>query len=312
MNRLRKGILVPFLACTMLLGTAGTSDAGVVPWVWNALFGPPGSAWYGYGHGPGYGYYSGYRGYAYGGGYGCNYPVYPAYQQVYAPQTVAYAPAYSVGCAPSNCSTGCGVTAAYAPACGVVNDPYLGASACGTGCATGCGINVLPAGSTISDAYEPAKGGTDADKKSDDAGADAGDDAGKDVGDDFMTPRGRGDGEFDDPTFDVQERQKVPFPADNDDGANSQETDAAPGSAGGEATPEKTPPGDNDGDGAAPENTEGTQPTADRGRGVTVAYSLGRDEQRSGRTRLASRSSGKQTSRRTLRWISVPTRSALR
>ena len=78
----RKWVLVSIVTVSLLSGTSSDAEAGIIPWMWNVLFGPPCGA-------PGGGYGGAYR------------PVYPAY---------GYAPAQSYGYAPTACQT-----TAYAP-----------------------------------------------------------------------------------------------------------------------------------------------------------------------------------------------------
>lgn len=94
MRTLKRSLLV--LAGLFTPALAGAPvDAGVIPWVYDSIFG------YGWGHGYGYGMpYGGYGGYGYGG-----YPVSYA-APVY---TTNYGPGYSLAdsCCCDPCSTGC-------------------------------------------------------------------------------------------------------------------------------------------------------------------------------------------------------------
>lgn len=98
------------------------SQAGVIPWVYDAIFGPVGSLRYGAGYGPSYGYTAGY-------------PAYSSYSSFYAPVTTAYAPtiASAGGCA------SCG-QAAYYPSTAYssyYNDPYVSYGSSGCNCSGG-------------------------------------------------------------------------------------------------------------------------------------------------------------------------------
>lgn len=113
----RFGILV--LALALVPGQFSTADAGVIPWLYDAVFGPVGH--YGYG---GYGY----------GGY--------AYRHPYAGSQISYsmpaAPAYRVS---SNCGlTGCGPVGCATPAYSVGYRPMF---AYPTYCSTGGCSTVL-------------------------------------------------------------------------------------------------------------------------------------------------------------------------
>ena len=112
--------LSAFLAA---VGIASTSQAGIIPWAYDVIFGPV--------HYPAYGYgYSEYRG-------TYSRPVYVRSSQVYAPASYGY----SSGC--STCATnsyapvsyGCR-TVVVAPSCGPCGTvSYAPASGCLTGCA---------------------------------------------------------------------------------------------------------------------------------------------------------------------------------
>lgn len=123
------------LACTALLFAGMVvnpheSQAGVIPWLYDAIFGPPGSM-------------MAYSGGGYYGGGG-------AYTAGYAPYWSGYAPAFGYG--------GCGPcqTTSYAPA-GCCDPCQSSCSPCGGGCAVGspcsggaclggaCGMAPLPA-----------------------------------------------------------------------------------------------------------------------------------------------------------------------
>ena len=114
-RRLARSAFVGFAAAA----TAVPAQAGVIPWTYNAIFGPVGSMQTGW-YGP----------YPSGVGYSASYV--PSYSTGYAPYTTSYAP-YTTGYAPY--TTGYApATSYYAPggacdACGV--------SACSNGCNTG-------------------------------------------------------------------------------------------------------------------------------------------------------------------------------
>ena len=132
----RFGILV--LALTLVPGQLSTADAGVIPWLYDAVFGPVGH--YGYG-----GYGSG--GYEYGAPYGN--PYYGGQQVSYSAssnyRSTLYAPA---SCGPQRCSaTGCSTTPYYVSYGPVFGLPRL--------CATvGCSSAVARCG------YSPGNCGT--------------------------------------------------------------------------------------------------------------------------------------------------------
>jgi hypothetical protein len=126
------------------LGLPTTSQAGLIPWVYNAIFGPVGSMRYGAGYAPAYGGYGGY------GGYGAMYG--------------SYAPTTAYGYGGGGCSS-CRQSSYYAPSMGydVYSSGYAydsypvastaGCSTCQTGnCAPGstcsnCTVNSAPASS---------------------------------------------------------------------------------------------------------------------------------------------------------------------
>lgn len=93
------------------VGQPATSQAGLIPWVYNAIFGPVGSMRYGAGYRPAYGSY---------GGYGAMYGSYAPMS--YAPVSYAYAPttAYGYG---GGCNS-CRQSSSYAPSMGY--DVYSG------------------------------------------------------------------------------------------------------------------------------------------------------------------------------------------
>lgn len=129
-----------FAAIALSLCLAPSTEAGLIPWTFDALFGPPGSIqqwWAGYpngnpymgGYGGGYGtmYGTGYRGW-YGGGYGYAAPSY-GYSNCCSPVTANYyTSSYGdcgcnpcggygcSGCASGNCASGdCGTGSNYSP-----------------------------------------------------------------------------------------------------------------------------------------------------------------------------------------------------
>ena len=94
----RPKLKVWVLSLTMLCGSASTSQAGIIPWLYDSIFGPVGvpfQAGYGYRYGANYGAY--YGSYGYGAGQCCN-----------TCNTVAnYAPASgccTTACASNDCS----------------------------------------------------------------------------------------------------------------------------------------------------------------------------------------------------------------
>ena len=149
MARFAKLVLVLVSGVGFAIGSPVESQAGVIPWVYDAIFGPVGSM---YGGG--------------GGGYPMSVGYAPAYSAGYAPYSVGYAP-YNVSYAPvsmaqysssgSGCNS-CSQAAYYGPVMG--NEGYASAacSTCGSGnCSTGancsnCNVN---SGSTTS-GYGPA------------------------------------------------------------------------------------------------------------------------------------------------------------
>ena len=126
----RFGILV--LAVALIPGQFSTADAGVIPWLYDAVFGPVGH--YGYG---GYGY----------GGYAYRYP-YAAPQVSYAMPAVSPYRAPS-NCGPSGCGTaGCAVSSYAVPSYSVGYRPlFIAPAYCSTG---GC--------STVSSGWRYAAG----------------------------------------------------------------------------------------------------------------------------------------------------------
>ncbi len=134
MSRLARFALL--LACVVGTGFPSTSDAGVIPWAYDALFGPVGSLRRSYST-P---YYTGYSGYSgYSGYVGTNY------------QPAAYSYGYSTnGCSScqqssyySQAQSGCGCSP-----CGSVYGSSCGSGCSGGGCASGnCTVNSAPAGS---------------------------------------------------------------------------------------------------------------------------------------------------------------------
>jgi len=114
------GALVCFTAA--LFGAPARSDAGVIPWLYDSIFG--------YGPGNGYG-----GGYGWGAGYGYRGTYTAGYAPFYTGYVASYAPAYGNAC--------CGTTANYAPWTGY---DYGGSccSPCGNSCGTGCGTSCDP------------------------------------------------------------------------------------------------------------------------------------------------------------------------
>lgn len=123
MRRLWKVCAVTFSTLALAAGATNTSQAGIIPWMYNAIFGPVGSMGYGAYYAPapvpvGVGYAP-----VWGGG-GCG-----TCTAGYAPYSVAYAP-FDVGC----CSP-----------CGSACSPCdSGSSPCGPGGCPGgdCGVNL--------------------------------------------------------------------------------------------------------------------------------------------------------------------------
>ncbi|HVJ87136.1 MAG TPA: hypothetical protein VM452_15885, partial [Caulifigura sp.] len=112
-----------------LLGAPARSEAGVIPWMYDSIFG------------------YGYSGVGYGGGWGAGYR--GGYMTGYAP---FYQPYYGTGYGGGAC---CGTTANYAPWTGYVAsnaccspcggcNPCGNCNSCGTSCDTGC--NNCPGG----------------------------------------------------------------------------------------------------------------------------------------------------------------------
>ncbi len=84
------------------LGTSSQAEAGVIPWLYNSIFGYGWGNNYGGGYGGGVPYSVGYGSMGYGGGYGYSGASYPS-----------YAPAYSgYSGAPSSCGCSTGISAA--------------------------------------------------------------------------------------------------------------------------------------------------------------------------------------------------------
>lgn len=123
--------IAPVLCCAALCLGASQAEAGVIPWMYNAVFG------YGPVFGGSHAAYPGWGGYGYGMGYSMTYPAGPAYGPGYI--------APSSPCGPGGCGTS---TLNYAPnLCDTCNpcvcDPCDPCSPCGTG-ACGTGVNVPP------------------------------------------------------------------------------------------------------------------------------------------------------------------------
>lgn len=119
---LMKCVLICCCSLGLIGGSAATGEAGLIPWMYNAIFGPVGSVGYGGG------YSVGYRGY----GYGAARPYY-GYSPVAAPgmQAAFYAPADPFGAC---CPTACCPT----PCCPTAAGPSAG-------CPSGqCGLNYAP------------------------------------------------------------------------------------------------------------------------------------------------------------------------
>ena len=124
MARLTKFVLVLVSGFGFAVASPSTSQAGVIPWVYDAMFGPVGSLRSGAGYAPMYAS-SGYRGY---GSYGLAYSDYSPMSVAYAPTaTVAYGSSYGNNCA-------CNQSASYPQAYGYAQ-PYYGAPS--SGCASG-------------------------------------------------------------------------------------------------------------------------------------------------------------------------------
>ena len=115
MARLTRLLLVLGSVAGFSTANPAPSQAGVIPWVYDAIFGPVGSLRYGSG---------------YGSTYAAGYPSYSAYSSFYAPMTTAYAPTMASA---GGCST-CGQAANYPSTAysSYYSDPY--ASYGGTGC----------------------------------------------------------------------------------------------------------------------------------------------------------------------------------
>lgn len=113
----QKKLSVLTLGCVMCLSGTTSADAGIIPWAYNVVFGPPGS-WAAMRQARMSGYYGGYAPYGYGaapayygGDPGACGPCGQAQSAYYAP-AYAMAPACSTcntctsGCSTGNCSTG--------------------------------------------------------------------------------------------------------------------------------------------------------------------------------------------------------------
>ncbi|MDA0835260.1 MAG: hypothetical protein O2955_17515 [Planctomycetota bacterium] len=87
---IKRQLRVCVLTVAVVGGLTTTSQAGIIPWLYDAIFGPPGSLMYGANYGYGATYGTAYRGYysPYAYGYGAGY---------------AYAPAANTGC--NSCGT---------------------------------------------------------------------------------------------------------------------------------------------------------------------------------------------------------------
>lgn len=111
-NRVLKTVAISACMLTVTVGFTSTTQAGLIPWLYDAIFGPVR---------PGYG--AGYYGAGYFGGYPATYGV------GYAP---LISPAYSP-CGPAGCPT----TVGYAPACSpcvAAYDPCAGGACPGGNC----------------------------------------------------------------------------------------------------------------------------------------------------------------------------------
>lgn len=163
--------VLTLLAAASILGSVpATSEAGIIPWAWDTLFGPVGSI-----QARRAGYYGGayYGGGYYGGGYsaGCcsgpsQYVGFRGWRNGCCGSNYGGYSSYGYGCSScggcSSCSTGgCGYDCGYA--CG----------SCGTGCGVGgcasgqCNVNYPPgttppagAGSPVTPAVPPGGGAT--------------------------------------------------------------------------------------------------------------------------------------------------------
>lgn len=154
---IKRQLQVCVLAAAVIGGLTTTSQAGIIPWLYDAVFGPPGSmmqANYGYGatYGTAYRGYYGSSAYGYGAGYG-----------------YGYAPA-AAGC------NSCGVNTAtyYGP---------VGYGSTGTCCATN-DCNVPPPSQTTTNRPNPVDNGPEPDKTLNDDATDETDDG--------FRPRGAG------------------------------------------------------------------------------------------------------------------------
>ena len=130
MNRLMMLGVCGLLAVT----TTATAEAGIIPWTYNAIFGPVGST---FAARPTYGYGANY-GASYGGNaccgttanyYSAGYAPYTTnygYTTSYTPYYAGYAP-YTAGYSAYGCNN-----------CGTCNSCNNGCNTCGYGCATNC------------------------------------------------------------------------------------------------------------------------------------------------------------------------------
>ena len=144
------------LTLLLVAGTTSAAQAGVIPWTYNAIFGPVRYPEYGYGYGAGYGY----RAPRYVVSYA------PAYS--YAPVSYGYAPAWSGSSGCSSCSTSYSAPASYAPSygygygsgCGSCG-PVTQAPSCGDCLSGGCSTTPAtanPAGaSSGTNGFHPTK-----------------------------------------------------------------------------------------------------------------------------------------------------------
>ncbi len=297
----RKWVLVSIVTVSLLSGTSSDAEAGIIPWMWNVLFGPPCGA-------PGGGYGGAYR------------PVYPAY---------GYAPAQSYGYAPTACQT-----TAYAPpvmsysmpmndCCPTSAVSYGGFAAagcstgcptgCPTGCDTGCGVAVPAAteSTPLSDYEKPVAPVADpmsSDSAPDDSVTTEPPRPPADEFDDRLdAPRPSRDDSFDrngaagaaGDAFDATDDFRDPIKRDStDDGSDSFDLNESRKPVSDGAT----------GDGLGADKKAPDGPAASRSRDLVWTVPLSSAPERAGRAprRIFTRSVRNSQSRRSLRWISVP------
>ena len=134
MTRVAKLVLVLLSALSVAIGAPAESQAGIIPWMYDAFFGPVGSLRAG---GAGYPMTAGYAPYT--AGYA---PYYTSYSTSYAPVTMA-----QYGSSGSGCSS-CNQAVYYAPSmdsgCSTCGSGNCASGNCSSGTCSNCTVNSAP------------------------------------------------------------------------------------------------------------------------------------------------------------------------